>query len=234
MIEHTAILHKAPSNKEIVVNDETIDIDITEMNENDDEKKMELKPIENKDIQRMQDIAFDLFKKFTKQSHKEARDCGIQLLINLYKLEKERTFEFAKDYFVKRELIDYLKKLKKLGILSKDHKKHLDSLSSRGGRSRIRKGMKKKKKKDGSSDVKSEIKKLKKKKKKKTIKSPTATIPEEDTIDKNMKTPKLNENKSKPEVSIKSISDTNSSVDTRNSIDNGQNEDNNKITEIAI
>ena len=104
--------------------------------------------------------------------------------MNLYKLEKERTFEFAKQHFVKRELLDYGKKVQKMGILRDEHKAYLDGLSSKGKRSGIRKGIKKKKKKGSStdtkkrSDIKSQIQKLKRQK------SLTSTIPEETSTDK--------------------------------------------------
>merc|ERR1719273_2303622 len=101
---------------------------------------VEVKPIENQDIKRMQDIAFDLFKKFNAQSHRESRDCASMLLINLYKLERERTFTFAKDYYGRRELCGYLQKLQKLDILKDEHREYLESVSSKGGRTRIRKG----------------------------------------------------------------------------------------------
>ena len=80
MIKHTAILHQAPPNKV----DEMINFDLNadkSVNNNDDEKVEEdkdkqteeedAKPIENEDIKAMQEVAFDLFKQFTKQSHKE-------------------------------------------------------------------------------------------------------------------------------------------------------------------
>ena len=44
---------------------------------------VEVKPIENQDIKRMQDIAFDLFKKFNAQSHREVLSLPIYRYIDL-------------------------------------------------------------------------------------------------------------------------------------------------------
>ena len=110
-------------------------------------------------------------------------------------MEKERTFEFAKSHFVKRELKDYLTKLKKLELLSDEHAKHLESLGAKSkSRTRIvrKKGSKKKSKgktkslndKDRGSSIKSQIKKMKKKSSKQS-KSTTATIPENTSTDPN-------------------------------------------------
>jgi len=171
-------------------------IDVDNLHIDDEENKEQhhhedgngtMKPIENQDIKRMQDIAFDLFEKFYAQSHREARDCASRLLINLYKLEKERTFECAKGFYGRRELRGYLQKLQKLDILSDEHKEHLETLSARGGRTRIRKGSgKKSSKKGGDRSVSSEIKKMKKAKKKKKrnqSKPKTSSIPEDTTTD---------------------------------------------------
>lgn len=99
-------------------------------------------------------------------------------------MERERTFEFAKGFYGKRELRGYLQKLQKLDILSDEHKEYLEKLSARGGRTRIRKGSgKKKSKKGGDRSVSSEIKKMKKAKKKKKRNSKTSSIPEDTTTD---------------------------------------------------
>merc|ERR1712228_940737 len=146
MIHHTAKLHAAAANKvnELLSLNETQCIDNIG-NGNDEKKKQQNdenernEPIENADIKQMQVIAFELFKLFTLQPRKEARECAIDLLINLYRLERERTFEFAKSHFVKRELIDYLKKLKKMNLLSDEHKKYLKSIGSPKKKGRISK-----------------------------------------------------------------------------------------------
>eukprot|EP00485_Elphidium_margaritaceum_P004257 CAMPEP_0202695114 /NCGR_PEP_ID=MMETSP1385-20130828/8785_1 /ASSEMBLY_ACC=CAM_ASM_000861 /TAXON_ID=933848 /ORGANISM="Elphidium margaritaceum" /LENGTH=762 /DNA_ID=CAMNT_0049351077 /DNA_START=56 /DNA_END=2344 /DNA_ORIENTATION=- len=188
MIEHTAILHQAPAHAV----DKVIESVILESQQSECAAangsggggvNSNLKPIENVDIREMQDIAFDLFKQFSVHSHKEARDCAVQLLINLYKLEQERTFEFAKEFFVKRELLDYLKKLKKLDILREAHLEYFDSLRCKSNsRTRIRKVKKAKtstttttRATSSRADMKRQVKKLKGAK--------SITIPEESSTD---------------------------------------------------
>eukprot|EP01083_Nonionella_stella_P160399 524335_1 len=84
----------------------------------------------NDDIQEMQRIAFHLFEQFIKQSHKEVRQCALQLLNQLYKLEKDKTFEFAKEHFKSdREFTDYLNKLKQDTVLKEEHQTYLESIA---------------------------------------------------------------------------------------------------------
>eukprot|EP01084_Bolivina_argentea_P238829 401278_1 len=139
MIKHTVILHQTPIQNiqntqnihELIQNTQNI-------------QKYIHTPIQNENIKQIQLGAFDLFKIFQKQPHKKVRECSIHLLINLYQLDNNKTFQFAKQYFVQRELKDYLNKLNEKKILNEKHKKYLNSICKlKGTRIRITKGIKK-------------------------------------------------------------------------------------------